>query len=150
MGRYLIVANQTLGGDELLQLISKRAKAEPSEFVLVVPATPTLEQAQGAEGSAALGGGTVLPSSPEHAHELAEERLKQALAKLQAAGIKAEGRVGSHNAVHAVEAAIKGSHFDEIIVSTLPRHLSRWLRQDLARRLEYKTQLPVTQIIATT
>ena len=149
MGRYLIVANQTLGGDELLQLISRRAKAEPSEFVLVVPATPTLEQAQGAEGSAALGGGTVLPSSPEHARALAEERLKQALARLQAAGIKAEGRVGSHNPVHAVEAAMKGSNFDEIIVSTLPKHLSRWLRQDLAHRLQFRTRIPVTQVVAT-
>ena len=76
--------------------------------------------------------------------------FEPAVAKLQAAGIKAEGRVGSHNAVHAVEAAVKGRHFDEIIVSTLPRHVSRWLRQDLSRRLEHKTQLPVTQIVATT
>jgi hypothetical protein len=150
MGQYLVVANQTLAGDELLQLIRKRAKAEPSEFVLVVPATATLEQVRGAEGLAAVGGGTVLPTSPEHAREMAEERLKQALATLQAAGIKAEGHVGSHNPVHAVEAAVKGRHFDEIIVSTLPRHLSRWLRQDLPRRLEHKTQLPVTQIVGTT
>ena len=149
MGQYLVVANQTLGTDELLQIIKRRAAAEPSEFVLVVPATPTLEQVRGAEGLAVVGGSTLLPSSPEHARQQAEERLKEALSQLQAAGIRVQGHVGSRDPVHAVEAAVKGRHFDEIIVSTLPRRLSRWLRQDLPRRLEHKTQLPVTHVGAT-
>jgi nucleotide-binding universal stress UspA family protein len=150
MGQYLVVANQTLGEDALLQLMRKRAAAEPSEFVLVVPATPTLEQVHGAEGLAAVGGSTVLPSTPEHSRELAEERLQAALTTFRDAGLRVEGHVGSRDPVHAVEAAMKGRHFDEIIVSTLPTRLSRWLRQDLPRRLEHKTQLPVTHVGAPT
>ena len=150
MAQYLVVANQTLGEDALLQLMRKRAAAEPSEFVLVVPATPTLEQVQGAEGLTAVGGSTVLPSTPEHARELAEERLQAALAKFREAGIRVEGHVGHRDPVHAVDAALKGRHVDEIIVSTLPTRLSRWLRQDLPRRLEHRTQLPVTHVGATT
>ena len=150
MAQYLVVANQTLGEDALLQLMRKRAAAEPSEFVLVVPATPTLEQVQGAEGLTAVGGSTVLPSTPEHARELAEERLQAALAKFRDAGIRVEGHVGHRDPVHAVDAALKGRHVDEIIVSTLPTRLSRWLRQDLPRRLEHRTQLPVTHVGATT
>ena len=149
MRRYLVVANQTLGGDELAQLIGRRAKAEPSEFYLVVPATPVMEMVHGAEGLPAVGGSTVLPSSPEHAHALAEERLQEALAKLQATGVKVEGHVGDRDPVHAVEVALRGRQFDEIIVSTLPKRLSRWFRQDLPRRLEHKTQLPVTHVTAT-
>lgn len=149
MGQYLVVANQTLGEDQLLQLIQRRAAAEPSEFLIVVPATPALEQVQGAEGVSAIGGGTVLPSSAEHARELAEERLQHALSQLRAAGIKAQGHVGDRDPLRAVEAALKGRHIDEIIVSTLPGRLSRWLRQDLPRRLEHKTQLPVTHVKAT-
>ena len=64
MRRYLIVANQTLGADELVSFVSKRAEAEPSEFFIVVPATPTMEMVHGAEGVPAVGGSTVLPSSP--------------------------------------------------------------------------------------
>ena len=149
MRRYLVVANQTLGEDELVQLINRRAKAEPSEFYLLAPATPVMEMVHGAEGLPSVGGSTVLPSSPEHAQALAEERLQAALAKLQATGIRAEGHVGDRDPVHAVEVALKGRQFDEIIVSTLPKRLSRWFRQDLPHRLEHKTNLPVTHVTAT-
>jgi nucleotide-binding universal stress UspA family protein len=146
MRRYLIVANQTLGGDELVQLIKKRAKTEPSEFFIVVPATPVLEMVQGAEGTPVLGGSTVIPSSPEHARELAQARLASALTQLRTAGAKVDGLVGDRDPVHAVQTAMKGRQFDEIIVSTLPKRMSRWLHQDLPRRLEHKTQLPVTHV----
>jgi GABA permease len=146
MGRYLIVANQTLGGDELVELVKKRAKAEPSEFFIVVPATPVMEMVVGAEAMSVIGGSTVAISTPEHARELAQERLDVALAQLAEAGAKVEGHVGDRNPMRAVETAMKGRKFDEIIVSTLPRRVSRWLRQDLPRRLENKTQLPVTHV----
>ena len=146
MRRYLVVANQTLGGDELVELIRRYAKAEPSEFFLIVPATPVMEMVEGMEGMAALGGSTLLPSSPEHARELAQKRLEAALAQLRAAGAKVEGLVGDRDPVRAVDTAMKGRQFDEIIVSTLPRRVSRWLRQDLPHRLEHKTGLPVSQV----
>jgi hypothetical protein len=146
MARYLIVANQTLGGDDLTELVKKRAKAEPSEFFIVVPATPVMEMVQGAEAVSALGGSTVLPSSPEHARAVAQQRLDAALSQLKAVGAKVEGQVGERDPVRAVETALRGRQFDEIIVSTLPKRVSRWLHQDLPRRLEHKTQLPVTHI----
>ena len=146
MARYLIVANQTLGGDDLTELVKKRAKAEPSEFFIVVPATPVMEMVQGAEAASVVGGSTVLPSSPEHAREVARQRLDAALSQLRAVGAKVEGQVGDRDPVHAVETALRGRQFDEIIVSTLPKRVSRWLHQDLPRRLEHKTQLPVTHV----
>jgi nucleotide-binding universal stress UspA family protein len=146
MRRYLVVANQTLASDELVELIRRHAKAEPSEFFLIVPATPVMEMVQGVEGMPVLGGSTVIPSSAAHARELAQERLVAALTRLRAAGIKVEGLVGDRDPVRAVETAMKGRQFDEIIVSTLPNRLSRWLRQDLPRRLEHKTGLPVSQV----
>ena len=146
MRRYLVVANQTLGGDELVELIRRYARAEPSEFFLIVPATPVMEMVEGMEGMAALGGSTLLPSSPEHARELAQKRLEAALAQLRATGAKVEGLVGDRDPVRAVETAMKGRQFDEIIVSTLPRRVSKWLRQDLPHRLEHKTGLPVSQV----
>jgi GABA permease len=150
MRRYLIVANQTLGADELVQFVRTRAQAEPSEFFIVVPATPIMEMAGGAEGLAAVGGSTVMPSSPEHARELAQERLETALAQLQGIGSKVDGQVGHRDPIQAVESALKERPCDEIVVSTLPKRMSRWLHQDLPRRLEHKTHLPVTHVGATT
>jgi hypothetical protein len=146
MRRYLIVANQTAGGDELVELVRRRAAAEPSEFFLVVPATPVMELVPGASAALAVGGSAMLPCSPQEARALAEERLRSGLEQLRAAGTAVDGVVGDANPVRAVEAAMQGRHVDEIIVSTLPSRLSRWLRADLPRRLRQKTELPVTQL----
>ena len=147
MRRYLVVANQTLGEDQLVELIAKRAKAEPCEFFIIVPATPAVEFVNVA-AIPVMGGLPAVPDSPEHARELAQERLESALAQLQAVGAKVEGRVGDPDPVRAVETVLKGRQFDEIIVSTLPSRLSRWLRQDLVCRLSRKCGLPVTHVAA--
>lgn len=145
MRRYLVVANQTLGEDQLVELIERRAKAEQSEFFILVPATPTVEYVNVA-AIPVMGGFPVVPDSPEHSRQLAQERLEDALAQLQAVGATVEGGVGAADPVAAVETVLTGRQFDEIIVSTLPSRVSGWLRQDLPCRLERKSGLPVTHV----
>lgn len=145
MRRYLVVANQTLGGAELMELVGKRARAESSEFFLLVPATPLVDFAQ-ITAVPLVGGLPVVPESPEHAWQLADERLREALAQLRAAGVLVDGRVGEPDPVQAVGVTCTSRQFDEIIVSTLPNRISRWLGQDLPRRLERKFGLPVTHV----
>jgi len=143
--RYLVVANQTLAGDELVRAIGERAAAEPSEFFIVVPATPLVEMWVAAVMTP-YGGVPYEPEASEQARELAEERLDAAAAQLRAAGAAVSGGVGDRDPVRAVEEALSVGAFDEIIVSTLPRRLSRWLHQDLPRRLEQRFGLPVTHV----
>ena len=145
MRRYLVVANQTLDEDELVQLIERRAKAEPSEFYLVVPATPLIEFVNVA-AIPIMGGFPVVPESAQRARQLAQERLESALTRLQAVGATVDGQVGAPDPVQAVETVLKARQFDEIIVSTLPKRVSGWLRQDLPCRLERKSGLPVTHV----
>ena len=95
-----------------------------------------------------MGGVLSLPGSPEEARRLAEEKLQLALKQMVAAGAKADGEVGDGDPMRAVEAALSRRQVDEIIVSTLPQRLSRWLRQDLPRRLEHKFHVPVTHVEA--
>jgi len=146
MRRYLVVANQTLTDDELVRVIGERANAQPSTFFIVVPATPMVEMWVEAM-MMPYGGVPYNPYSPKQARELAEERLKTATAQLRAAGATVDGQVGDPDPVRAVEGALRVKEFDEIIVSTLPRRISKWLHQDLPRRLEQKFGLPVTQVI---
>jgi hypothetical protein len=47
----------------------------------------------------------------------------------------------------AIEGILMVSEFDEIILSTLPRSVSRWLHMDLPRRVAH-LGLPVTTVIA--
>jgi hypothetical protein len=146
MRRYLVVANQTLVGDELVREIVARAEAEPSEFFIVVPATPVLEMWVEAVAMPYCG---ILcgPNTPEQARELAEERLADAIDRLRAAGATVQGAVGDRDPVRAVEGALRAGTFDGIVVSTLPRRISRWLHQDLPHRLQ-QLGLPVTHVVA--
>jgi GABA permease len=89
-----------------------------------------------------------VPGPHEEARRLAQENLQSALQQLTAAGVTADGEV-SDDPMRAVQAAFSRRQFDEIIVSTLPERLSRWMRQDLPRRLQHKFRLPVTHVEAT-
>lgn len=136
--RILIVANQTAAGAHLKSAVSERMKEGPCSFTLLVPATPPA--------------GT-LTWTEEDATLLAERRMKEALDGLRDLGADIEGLVGDGSPADAVAALIDiegyehHAPFDEIILSTLPPGISRWLKQDLTHRLERRYRIPVTHVI---
>jgi hypothetical protein len=148
MHRYLVVANQTLDSDQLLGLIRERMATGPAEFRLVVPATPVKDLASNTVPvpMPVMGGTLTIPHPPEEARRLAQDKLDAAVKKLTAAGVTVRGAVCDPDPMAAVEAAVSGAEYDEIIVSTLPRRLSRWLHQDLPGRLHRRFDLPVTHV----
>lgn len=151
MRRYLVVANQTLSSDELVEVLGERAAAGPSEFWIIVPATPVKHLAAKAvpmPPMPVMGGVLSLPGTREEARRLAEEKLQSALRRLAAVGATADGEVGDGDPMRAVEAVLSRRQFDEIIVSTLPERLSHWLHQDFPSRLEHRFHLPVTHVEA--
>ena len=150
MHRYLVVANQTLDSDELMGLIRERMAAGPAEFWLVVPATPVRDLVTSAvlPPMPVMGGIPTILAPPEEARRLAQAKLGAALKKFSSVGAAVGGEVCDPDPMHAVEAAVTSREFDEIIVSTLPARLSRWLHQDLPGRLGRKFHLPVTHVAA--
>jgi hypothetical protein len=50
--------------------------------------------------------------------------------------------------LRAILDTVRHQHFDEVIVSTLPAGISRWLRLDLVHRIDRKVDAPVTHIVA--
>lgn len=135
--RILIVANQTAPGQHLKEIVSERMKA-PTSFVLLVPAMPP-------KGTWTF--------TDDEAIAQARERMEEALAGLKDLGADIEGRVETGSPQDAVAACIDSernqgiSPFDEIIVSTLPPRMSRWMKYDLPRRLERQHEIPVTHVI---
>jgi GABA permease len=150
MHRYLVVANQSLGSDAFMELVRERVAGGDAEFWLVVPATPVKDLVSNAIPipMPVMGGIPTLPAPPEEARRLAQAKLDAALQELRAAGVRAGGAVGNADPVRAVEEATATGEFDEIIVSTLPARVSRWLHQDLPGRLEHRFHLPVTHVPA--
>jgi nucleotide-binding universal stress UspA family protein len=154
MHRYLVVANQTLQRAELRDELRKRTDAEPGSFYLLVPDTPAADYPDVPAAADVMQPGMTWwatdyrgPASDEEATAQAQQRLGQMLAELAALGIPAEGELGSAHPLEAMDKALANQQFDEIIVATLPQHLSRWLRADLPHRAERRFGLPVTTII---
>ena len=155
MRRYLVVANQTLHRAELQDEVRKRIEAGPCSFYLLAPDTRAADYPDVPPAAAeVLQPGMTWwatdyrgPGTDEEASAQARQRLGQMLADLGALGVPAEGELGSAQPMEAMEKAFADHQFDEIIVATLPRPLSRWLRADLPHRAERRFGLQVTTII---
>jgi hypothetical protein len=135
MTRVLLVANRTAFDGPLLEAVWDRAQQPPVSFHLVVPATPH---------------GLHRVVDPEVAGlETARARLAIALPLLsRAAGQNVSGHVGDANALAAVEDAVNLRGFEEIIISTLPATVSRWLRLDVPSKVR-ALGLPVRHVTTT-
>jgi hypothetical protein len=155
MRRYLVVANQSLRRAELRDELRNRIEAGPSSFYLLVPDTRAADYPDVSAAAAEVLQPSMTwwmteyrgPATDEEASAQARQRLGQMLADLGAPGVAAEGDLGSAHPLEAMEKVFADHQFDEIIVATLPRYLSRWLRADLPHRAERRFGLPVTTII---
>jgi hypothetical protein len=147
--RYLVVANQTLGGDHLMDEVRRRAAAGPSSFYVVVPNTHSGDAARPSGAPVALAGMSATTEDEDHrATLIAQSRLHEALTLLRAEGLEARGDLGDPEPLTAIGDALATEEFDEIIISTLPSGISRWLGMDLPSRAERKFKLPVTTVTA--
>jgi len=133
MRSYLVIGNQTLDSPELARAIQERMAMGPARFHLIVPATPVERGFSWDE---------------TEARALAERRLATALDRMRALRIQATGEVGNRDPVAAAEDALRGRTVDEVILSTLPPGISRWLGQDVPTRLKGSVAVPVAVVTA--
>src|SRR5829696_6714576 len=129
----LVVANKTAGSPELLEALRQRAEQSPAKFHLVVPSSP-----RGASWAFDMHSG----------HDAAEHDLEGALGRIREQGIDIDGEVGDPDPVAAISDAANAGEYQEVIVSTLPKHVSKWLHVDVASKAAHATGLPVTHVIA--
>jgi len=140
---YLIVANQTLGGRELADALADRVGRGASSFFVLVPATRQHDLSRDVMN--ALGGTPVTEAETVAA---AEQRLADSVQWIRDRGGVADGVVGDPNPLTAICNVVKTRHFDEIIVSTLPTHISKWLHMDLPSRVAHAVDVPVVHVAA--
>ncbi len=131
--RVLVVANRTAESPELLEALRKRTVKGPCAFTLVIPSTP-----HGLGWAADMYGGG----------EEAEQHRAAFVEELRVAGLNVEdAKVGDPDPLAAIQDECNFSQYDELIVSTLPLHISKWLHIDLPSKAKAATGLPVTHVV---
>jgi hypothetical protein len=130
----LVVAHRTAATAGLADAVRHRASVGPANFTLLVPRTAH---------------GLHRVADPEDQDESeARKTLERALPILsEAAGSPVEGIIGDPTPLTAIEDAVNSRHFDEIILSTLPARVSKWLHLDLPSKVS-GLGLPVTTVTA--
>jgi hypothetical protein len=129
----LVVAHQTAATLGLIEAVRERARSGPSRFHLLVPRRRR-------------GGEKVADSQEIGAYE-AREVLRAALPELsEAAGTEVTGDIGDTDPLTAIQDALSHAHYDEIIISTLPLGVSRWLKHDLVSKAR-AFGLPVRHVL---
>ena len=131
--RVLVVANETVVGDELMNTIGERALAEKSLFYVVCPALNSRLK--------------TWVSDEDPARAEAGKRLLATLERLSAVGIEAQGDVGDVDPLVAVEDAVRLFRPNEMIVSTHPEGRSNWLERGVVDALRERYDVPVRHVI---
>jgi len=129
--RLLVLANRTADSTELLRQLVARHRRGPIGVTMLVPAIWEVQDPHGGQ-------------------ESARRRLRTAQRHLRAEGIPVACVIGDPDPMTAFEQEWRRHTYDEIIVSTLPGHLSKWLRIDLPQRIRVAAAgVPITHVIAT-
>jgi hypothetical protein len=133
--RVLVVANKTAATPALLDAVRERASRGPCHFTLLVP-------------NPAHGLHSVVDPEDQTQSE-AEAVIELALPLLEdaAGGAPVDSMIGVPFPLDAVQDAVNLHGFDEIIISTLPTRVSKWLHLDLPRKVA-ALGLPVTTVTA--
>jgi GABA permease len=131
--RVLVVANETVKGEELLSTISTLALSERTTFLVVCPALNSRLK--------------TFTSDEDPAREAAQARLDVTLARLTSVGIEAKGEVGDGDPLVAVADAVRTFGPKEIVISTHPPGKSNWLERGIVESVRARFDVPVTHVV---
>lgn len=133
MSRILVVANRTAESPELLEALKQRAADGDCSFTLLIPSTPH---------------GIAWAADMHSGEDEAEDHRKAFVEELREEGLDVDdAKVGDSDALAAIQDECNFADYDEIIVSTLPLHISKWLHLDLPHKAGHATGLPVTHVV---
>lgn len=131
--KVLVVANRTAESPELLEALRVRTVHGPCEFTLLVPQTPH---------------GLAWAANPGEGHDEAEGHRSAFLEELRDEGLDVvDAKIGDGDPLAAIQDECNFNEYDELIVSTLPLTISKWLRIDLPTKAAAATGLPVTHVV---
>jgi len=131
--RLLVVANETVAGQELREKIRETAEGRSARVLVVAPALNAKVRHW--------------VSDEDRARAKAQSRLDESLSRLAEAGVEAEGEVGDADPLQAIEDALRTFGADEIIISTHPEGRSNWLERGVVVSARQRFAVPITHVV---
>ena len=131
--RLLVIANETVGGGELLAELRRQAAVVPTEVLVVTPALNSPVR--------------YWVSDEDEARAAALARLDASLAAMRAAGLRARGEVGDGDPLQAIDDALRTFAPDVLVISTHPEGRSNWLERNVVEEARARFDLPVTHVV---
>jgi hypothetical protein len=131
--RILVIANETVGGEPLRDLIHERSEGVEERVRVVCPALMSAVR--------------YFASDEDVPRAAAQERLERSLARLRELGISAEGEVGDADPLQAIADALRTFGADEVIISTHPEGRSQWLERGVVRAARERFDVPITHVV---
>jgi GABA permease len=131
--RILVVANETVAGHELREVIGRKAEGVSEDVLLVCPALNSKLR--------------TWTSDEDGARDAAKARLDSSLARLAELGVQARGEIGDGDPLQALEDALREFPADEIVVSTHPPGRSHWLELGVVENARMRYDVPVTHVV---
>lgn len=135
--RLLVVANETVQGEELLNAIRDRCSDRRCEVMVVTPALAASRTSH-------------WTSDIDEAIELARQRMELSLIEIKRLGLKASGDIGDSDPNMAIEDALRVFPADEIVISTHPPDRSRWLEHGVVDKARERIDLPIAHVVVDT
>jgi len=131
--RILVIANETVGGSELLARIRQLGEGVQAHVLVVSPALNTPLRH--------------LASDEDPARAAAQERLERSLSRLEQEGIEAHGEVGDGDPLQAIDDALRTFGADEIVISTHPEGRSNWLERGVVTGARERYVVPIHHVV---
>ena len=131
--RILVIANETVGGDELLSILRRKAEGVREQVLVVCPALNSQVR--------------TWASDEDGARAAAQQRLDASLARLRQDGVQARGEVGDSDPLQAIEDALRTFGADEIVISTHPEGRSNWLERNVVGAARDRFDVEITHVV---
>jgi hypothetical protein len=131
--RILVIANETVGGEELLAILRRKSEGVNEQVLVVCPALNSQVR--------------TWASDEDGARAAAQQRLDASLARLRQDGVHAQGEVGDGDPLQAIEDALRTFGADEIVISTHPEGRSNWLERNVVGSARDRFDVPITHVV---
>jgi hypothetical protein len=132
--RVLVVANETVGGSALHDLLRELSSQTSLDVLVVCPALNSRLRHWA--------------SDEDEARTQAQARLDESLAALAASGVRARGEVGDADPLQAIDDALRTFGADELIISTHPPGRSHWLERGIVNEARRRYDMPIAHVVA--